>query len=84
MNVYEARKRKRFLSHRFDSYAGMSFPDADADHLETCIAIFLWAFSVRPLPESLLVYRITHTANSLMISLMRGRYNPSRMRYKSG
>ncbi|KAI0334296.1 terpenoid synthase [Cubamyces sp. BRFM 1775] len=51
MNVYEARKRKRFLSHRFDSYAGMSFPDADVDHLETCIAIFLWAFSFDDLSD---------------------------------
>ncbi|EMD32747.1 hypothetical protein CERSUDRAFT_24251, partial [Gelatoporia subvermispora B] len=34
-----------FLSHRFDAYAGMSFPDADTDHLDNCIAFFLWAFS---------------------------------------
>ena len=45
-NIYSAVKERRFLSHRFDSYAGMSFPDADADHLETCIAFFFWAFSV--------------------------------------
>ncbi|KAH9886929.1 terpenoid synthase [Cubamyces lactineus] len=51
MNVYEGKKRQRFLSHRFDSYAGMSFPDADAEHLETCIAIFLWAFSFDDLSD---------------------------------
>lgn len=45
-NVYHGLKKKRFMSHRFDSYAGMSFPDADVSHLETCIAFFLWAFSV--------------------------------------
>ena len=39
-------KKRKFLSHRFDSYAGMSFPDADVAHLETCIMFFLWAFSV--------------------------------------
>ena len=44
--VYHGLKKKKFLSHRFDSYAGMSFPDADVTHLETCIAFFLWAFSV--------------------------------------
>ncbi|KAI0753658.1 terpenoid synthase [Fomes fomentarius] len=47
-NVYHGLKKKKFLSHRFDSYAGMSFPDADVAHLETCIAFFLWAFSSKP------------------------------------
>ncbi len=45
-NVYHGKKKTRFLSHRFDSYAGMSFPDADLKHLETCTSFFLWAFSV--------------------------------------
>ncbi|KAI1795405.1 terpenoid synthase [Ganoderma leucocontextum] len=50
-NVYYGLKKKRFLSHRFDSYAGMSFPDADVSHLETCIAFFLWAFSFDDLSD---------------------------------
>ncbi|KAI0703109.1 terpenoid synthase [Earliella scabrosa] len=50
-NVYHGLKKKRFLSHRFDSYAGMSFPDADVSHLETCIAFFLWAFSFDDLSD---------------------------------
>ncbi|KAI0363928.1 terpenoid synthase [Pilatotrama ljubarskyi] len=50
-NVYHGLKKQKFLSHRFDSYAGMSFPDADVDHLETCIAFFLWAFSFDDLSD---------------------------------
>ncbi|KAI0705976.1 terpenoid synthase [Cerioporus squamosus] len=50
-NVYHGLKKKKFLSHRFDSYAGMSFPDADVAHLETCIAFFLWAFSFDDLSD---------------------------------
>ncbi|EJF60235.1 terpenoid synthase [Dichomitus squalens] len=50
-NVYHGLKKKKFLSHRFDSYAGMSFPDADVSHLETCIAFFLWAFSFDDLSD---------------------------------
>ena len=50
--MYHGLKKKKFLSHRFDSYAGMSFPDADVTHLETCIAFFLWAFSVSEPPIS--------------------------------
>ncbi|KAH9886928.1 terpenoid synthase [Cubamyces lactineus] len=50
-NVYNGSKQQRFLSHRFDSYAGMSFPDADAAHLETCIAFFFWAFSFDDLSD---------------------------------
>ena len=50
--MYHGLKKKKFLSHRFDSYAGMSFSDADVAHLETCIAFFLWAFSVSEPPIS--------------------------------
>ncbi|TFK81182.1 terpenoid synthase [Polyporus arcularius HHB13444] len=50
-NVYHGLKKKKFLSHRFDSYAGMSFPDADVAHLKTCIAFFLWAFSFDDLSD---------------------------------
>ncbi|KAH9925665.1 terpenoid synthase [Epithele typhae] len=49
--VYNGPKKRKFLSHRFDSYAGMSFPDADVNHLETCIAFFLWAFSFDDLSD---------------------------------
>ncbi|KAL4244153.1 Terpene synthase [Abortiporus biennis] len=38
-------KERKFLSYRFDHYATVSFPDADLEHLETCIQFFLWAFS---------------------------------------
>lgn len=34
---------------RFDIFASLSFPDADLEHLKTCLAFFLWAFSVRVL-----------------------------------
>ncbi|KAI0742449.1 isoprenoid synthase domain-containing protein [Daedaleopsis nitida] len=50
-DVYHSLKKKRFLSHRFDAYAGMSFPDADVPHLETCIAFFLWAVSFDDLSD---------------------------------
>ncbi|OBZ74511.1 Alpha-muurolene synthase [Grifola frondosa] len=50
-NVYHGGKKNKFLSHRFDSYAGMSFPDADVTHLQTCIAFFLWAFSFDDLSD---------------------------------
>ncbi|KAH9856154.1 terpenoid synthase [Lenzites betulinus] len=50
-NVYHGLKKQKFLSHRFDSYAGMSFPDADLTHLETCIAFFFWAFSFDDLSD---------------------------------
>ncbi|RDX42205.1 terpenoid synthase [Lentinus brumalis] len=50
-NVYHGKKKTRFLSHRFDSYAGMSFPDADLKHLETCTSFFLWAFSFDDLSD---------------------------------
>lgn len=46
LGVYHGEKEKKFLSHSFDLYAGLSFPDADVTHLDTCIAFFLWAFSV--------------------------------------
>ncbi|OSD03851.1 terpenoid synthase [Trametes coccinea BRFM310] len=49
--VYDGPKKRRFLSHRFDAYAGMSFPDADATHLETCIKFFFWAFSFDDLSD---------------------------------
>ncbi|KIK65941.1 hypothetical protein GYMLUDRAFT_257858 [Collybiopsis luxurians FD-317 M1] len=46
MNTYEGQNLARFLSHRFDIFAGLSFPDADQEHLETCIKFFFWAFAL--------------------------------------
>ncbi|KAI8992770.1 isoprenoid synthase domain-containing protein [Trametes punicea] len=47
MNVYNASRKAKFLSHPFDSYAEMGFPDADTAHLETCIAFFFFQDAVR-------------------------------------
>ncbi|EMD32718.1 hypothetical protein CERSUDRAFT_99095 [Gelatoporia subvermispora B] len=44
-NVYYGEKKTGFFSHRFDAFAGMGFPDADTDHVDNCVAFFLWAFS---------------------------------------
>ncbi|KAI0079068.1 terpenoid synthase [Panus rudis PR-1116 ss-1] len=51
LGVYEKPKEKKFMSHSFDLYAGLSFPDADVTHLQTCIAFFLWAFSFDDLSD---------------------------------
>ncbi|KAK7688105.1 hypothetical protein QCA50_008475 [Cerrena zonata] len=51
LRVYPEAKERKFLSHAFDLYAGLSFPDADVEHLETCIAFFLWAFSFDDLSD---------------------------------
>ena len=47
IGAYEGRKLERFFSLRFDDLAGASFPDADLEHLETCINFAFWVFSVR-------------------------------------
>ncbi|KAJ8473020.1 hypothetical protein ONZ45_g16452 [Pleurotus djamor] len=44
--LYDDKKLKRFLGHRFDVYGGLAFPDTDPSHLETCINFFFWAFSL--------------------------------------
>ncbi|THH32846.1 hypothetical protein EUX98_g1362 [Antrodiella citrinella] len=51
LGVYSEPKQSKFLSHRFDLYAGLSFSDADLQHLDTCIAFFLWAFSFDDLSD---------------------------------
>ncbi|KAF5374219.1 hypothetical protein D9758_004664 [Tetrapyrgos nigripes] len=51
IGAYEGRKLQRFLSHRFDLFAELSFPDADQEHLETCIDFFFWAFSFDDLSD---------------------------------
>ncbi|KAF8970534.1 isoprenoid synthase domain-containing protein [Flammula alnicola] len=36
---------------RFDIFAALSFPDADPDHLQTCLAFFFWAFATDDLSD---------------------------------
>jgi len=46
-NVYNTKKSLKFMDvGKFDLFAGLTFPNADATHLETCLAFFFWAFSV--------------------------------------
>ncbi|KAL0573035.1 hypothetical protein V5O48_008928 [Marasmius crinis-equi] len=50
--VYDTRKAERWLkSGRFDTFAALSFPDADLSHLETCQMFFFWAFSTDDLSD---------------------------------
>ncbi|TCD60657.1 terpene cyclase [Steccherinum ochraceum] len=51
LGVYSEPKQSKFLLHRFDLYAGLSFSEADLQHLDTCIAFFLWAFSFDDLSD---------------------------------
>ncbi|KAF5363252.1 hypothetical protein D9756_001012 [Leucocoprinus leucothites] len=51
-NVYDTAKALAYIDRgRFDIYAGLSFPDADVEHLETCLAFFYWAFSTDDLSD---------------------------------
>ncbi|EGO03037.1 hypothetical protein SERLA73DRAFT_165924 [Serpula lacrymans var. lacrymans S7.3] len=51
-NVYNEKKLSKFLDYgKFDLFAALSFPDADAKHLETCLAFFFWAFSTDDLSD---------------------------------
>ncbi|KAF8991689.1 hypothetical protein BDQ17DRAFT_1370497 [Cyathus striatus] len=51
-NVYDEARRLEFLTlGRFDLFAALSFPEADAKHLETCLAFFFWAFSTDDLSD---------------------------------
>ncbi|KAF9562678.1 terpenoid synthase [Agrocybe pediades] len=36
---------------QFDAFAELSFPDADPEHLKTCLAFFYWAFSTDDLSD---------------------------------
>ncbi|KAK7056370.1 hypothetical protein VNI00_002924 [Paramarasmius palmivorus] len=50
--VYDEAKAQKWLEYgRFDTFAALSFPDADLSHLETCLAFFLWAFSTDDLSD---------------------------------
>ncbi|THU86033.1 terpenoid synthase [Dendrothele bispora CBS 962.96] len=51
IGAYHGKNLQRFLSHRFDLFAELSFPDADQQHLETCIDFFFWAFSFDDLSD---------------------------------
>ncbi|EIM81486.1 terpenoid synthase [Stereum hirsutum FP-91666 SS1] len=51
-HVYDEQKSREFLeAGKFDLYAALSFPDADLQHLETCLAFFFWAFSTDDLSD---------------------------------
>jgi len=48
IRLYDDRKRSKFINYgKFDLFAALSFPDADLNHLTTCLIFFFWAFSVR-------------------------------------
>lgn len=48
IQLYDDRKRSKFVNYgKFDLFAALGFPDADSNHLTTCIIFFFWAFSVR-------------------------------------
>ncbi|KAF8883528.1 isoprenoid synthase domain-containing protein [Infundibulicybe gibba] len=50
--VYNESKQLAFLERgRFDVFAAFSFPDADLEHLETCLAFFFWAFATDDLSD---------------------------------
>lgn len=52
--VYNSFRDKEYVERgRFDTFAALSFPDTDPQHLETCLAFFYWAFSVRLIHISL-------------------------------
>ncbi|KDR76843.1 hypothetical protein GALMADRAFT_25350, partial [Galerina marginata CBS 339.88] len=51
-NVYDPSKALAYIDRgRFDIFAAFSFPDADVQHLETCLAFFYWAFSTDDLSD---------------------------------
>ncbi|VDB95597.1 unnamed protein product [Peniophora sp. CBMAI 1063] len=52
VGVYNSKKLDHFLRvGKFDLFAALSFPNADATHLETCLEFFLWAFSTDDLSD---------------------------------
>ncbi|KAG5718178.1 Pentalenene synthase [Termitomyces sp. T112] len=51
-NVYDKAQGEKFIdAGRFDIFAALSFPEADIEHLTTCLAFFLWAFSTDDLSD---------------------------------
>ncbi|KAG7089978.1 hypothetical protein E1B28_011602 [Marasmius oreades] len=50
--VFDEKKARQWLHYgRFDLFAGLSFPEAELSHLETCLAFFFWAFSTDDLSD---------------------------------
>ncbi|KAF9476267.1 terpenoid synthase [Pholiota conissans] len=50
--VYDEVRSKAYIERgRFDIFAALSFPDADPQHLETCLAFFYWAFATDDLSD---------------------------------
>ncbi|KAF9476263.1 terpenoid synthase [Pholiota conissans] len=50
--VYDDVRSKAYIERgRFDIFAALSFPDADPQHLETCLAFFYWAFATDDLSD---------------------------------
>nr|BBH51515.1 putative sesquiterpene synthase [Clitopilus sp.] len=51
-NVYDKKKADKFLNvGKFDIFAALSFPEADLEHLTTCLIFFLWAFATDDLSD---------------------------------
>lgn len=52
VGLYDDRKKSKFLNYgKFDLFAALSFPDADLEHLVTCLMFFFWAFSTDDLSD---------------------------------
>ncbi|KAI0320536.1 isoprenoid synthase domain-containing protein [Amylostereum chailletii] len=50
--IYDDDKLARYLRlGKFDTFASLAFPNADAARLETCLAFFLWAFATDDLSD---------------------------------
>ncbi|KJA21771.1 hypothetical protein HYPSUDRAFT_202683 [Hypholoma sublateritium FD-334 SS-4] len=50
--VYDNVRSSEYVNRgRFDTFAALSFPDADPSHLETCLAFFYWAFATDDLSD---------------------------------
>ena len=53
--VYNPTRALEFMDRgRFDLMAALTYPDADLEHLETCLIFYYWAFSVS---DCLFVFR---------------------------
>ncbi|KAG6918624.1 hypothetical protein DXG01_013035 [Tephrocybe rancida] len=50
--TYDKATAAKFLNAgKFDIFAALSFPQADLEHLTTCLAFFLWAFATDDLSD---------------------------------
>ncbi|KAG6807361.1 hypothetical protein H0H92_007861 [Tricholoma furcatifolium] len=50
--AYDPVTEKKFFKSRFDTLAGLCFPDADLEKLITCSAFFLWGFATDDLCDA--------------------------------